>query len=313
MCGKPRGVSTDDRSADPTTRLARNRRMNPSDGLSWPAPAKLNLFLRVVGRRPDGYHLLQTLFQFLDYSDVLHFRPRRDGSVQRLNPLQGVEPEQDLVVRAARLLQRCTGTVEGVEIRVEKRLPMGAGLGGGSSDAATTLVALNRLWGTRLPVDQLARMGLELGADVPVFVHGRAAWAEGVGEQLQSVDLAQPWYLVLVPPCRVSTAEIFAAADLTRNSPRITIRDFLSGAGGNDCLPVVCRRYPPVADAMAWLGRFAEPHLTGTGACVFAAFEDEGAARLLQQRVPAGFSAFVAGGLNVSPLAGRLDTLVGGG
>lgn len=277
--------------------------MNPVNHVSWPAPAKINLMLRVVGRRADGYHLLQTVFQFLDLQDRLQFKLRPDSLIRRLSSLPGVDPEQDLVVRAARLLQRHSGVDAGADILLDKQLPMGGGLGGGSSDAATTLVALNQLWSAGLSVPQLADIGLQLGADVPVFVHGRAAWAEGIGERLTPVDLPQPWYLILVPPCQVATAEIFRAPDLTRNSPHLTIRDFLSGRGGNDCLPVVRRRYPPVAAALDWLGLHAEPRLTGTGGCVFAAFDDAAAARKLLLDVPAGFAAHVARGLNRSPLA----------
>ena len=280
--------------------------MSGAAELPWPAPGKLNLMLRVVGRRSDGYHLLQTVFQFLEQADQLYFRPLPQGRIERASTLPGVAPEDDLVVRAARLLQQQSGSDAGVQIRVEKNLPMGGGLGGGSSDAATTLLALNHLWQTGMSREQLAQLGLQLGADVPVFVHGRAAWAEGVGERLEPLQLAQPWYLVLAPPCRVSTAQIFADAYLTRNSPRITIRDFLSGCRSNDCLPVVCRHYPEVAAAMAWLGRFAEPHLTGTGGCVFAAFDDAAAAARLLPDVPAGYTAFVTRGQNRSPLEARL-------
>lgn len=272
----------------------------------WPAPAKLNLMLHVVGRRPDGYHALQTLFQFVDRCDLLTFSPRPDGQILRRHALPGVPPEADLVVRAARLLREATGSRQGVEIALHKRLPLGGGLGGGSSDGATTLVALNRLWGTGLSEDELAGLGLRLGADVPVFVRGRAAWAEGVGERLVAVDLPQPWYLVLVPPCQVSTAAVFKDPELTRNSRVITIADFLAGAGGNDCEPVVRCRYPAVAEALDWLGQFGSAHLTGTGACVFAAFDTEVAARALLPQVPSGLAAFVARGLNRSPLLERL-------
>ncbi|HEC15394.1 MAG TPA: 4-(cytidine 5'-diphospho)-2-C-methyl-D-erythritol kinase [Sedimenticola sp.] len=268
----------------------------------WPAPAKLNLMLRILGRRPDGYHLLQTVFQFVDASDELYFRVRRDGLIRRLSPLAGVPEDQDLVVRAARLLQQEAGVVAGADIRLEKRLPMGGGLGGGSSDAATTLVALNRLWDLGLGAEQLAGLGLRLGADVPVFIRGQAAWAEGVGESLSPVDLPEPWYLILVPPCHVSTAEIFADPELTRDSPRITIADFLSGRAENDCLAVVRRHYPPVADALDWLGRFAEPRLTGTGGCVFAAFEDEGSARSVLRQLRGNCQGLVVRGMNRSPL-----------
>ena len=275
--------------------------MNLSAG--WPAPAKLNLMLRITGRREDGYHLLQTVFQFLETGDELRFRRREDGVIRRTSDLAGVRPEQDLVVRAAHLLRRETGVLAGADIDLCKRLPMGAGLGGGSSDAATTLVALNRIWGCDLSVGRLADLGLSLGADVPVFVHGAAAWAEGIGERLEPLELPQPWYLVLVPPVHVSTAQIFSDPDLTRDSPRTTIRDFLAGSVENDCLPVVRRRYPEVGAALDWLERFSRPRLTGTGAAVFAAFDDQATAKRVFRQVPAGFRAILARGLNRSPLA----------
>jgi 4-diphosphocytidyl-2-C-methyl-D-erythritol kinase len=269
---------------------------------AWPAPAKLNLMLRIVGRRGDGYHLLQTVFQFLDVADMLRFQLRPDGEIRRATSLPGVAEAQDLVVRAAQLLQREAAVAWGADISLDKRLPMGGGLGGGSSDAATTLVALNQLWQAGLGVDALADLGLQLGADVPVFVRGHAAWAEGVGESLTPIDLPEPWYLVLVPPCHVSTAEVFADPELTRDSPRITIPDFLAGRVENDCLEVVSRRYPAVAKAMEWLGQYARPRLTGTGGCVFAAFEDETAARQVLQRMPQGYQGLVARGMNRSLL-----------
>ncbi len=268
----------------------------------WPAPAKLNLMLRIVGRRPDGYHELQTVFQFIDSSDLLAFRPRSDGLIRRIEDIPGLPQEQDLIVRAAHLLRERTGCEDGVDIRIQKRLPMGGGLGGGSSDAATTLVALNRLWGLGLVRDDLAELGLRLGADVPVFVRGRAAWGEGVGECLRPVDLPCPWYLVLVPGCHVSTAAVFNAAELTRDAPRITIRDFLAGEQGNACVPVVRRNHPKVVQALDWLDRFGEGRLTGTGACVFAQFDDERSARDLAQQAGPEFTAFVARGMNRSPL-----------
>ncbi|MFC1684849.1 4-(cytidine 5'-diphospho)-2-C-methyl-D-erythritol kinase [Pseudomonadota bacterium] len=272
----------------------------------WPAPAKLNLMLRVVGRREDGYHLLQTVFQFLDVADRLQFHVRPDGQVRRISPLSGVPEEQDLVVRAARLLQQESGVTLGADIHLEKQLPMGGGLGGGSSDAATTLVALNQLWNLGFDEDRLAALGLGLGADVPVFVRGYAAWAEGVGEELVPIDVPEPWYLVIVPPCHVSTVDVFTDPELTRDSPRITIPDFLAGRSENDCMAVVSRRYPEVAEAMEWLSQYAEPRLTGTGACVFAAFEDETSARQVWHQLPGHFQGLVARGLNRSPLLGAV-------
>ncbi len=273
---------------------------------SWPAPAKINLFLHIIGRRPDGYHLLQTAFQFLDQGDALYFTPRDDGAIRLLTPLPGVSEQQDLTMRAATLLQRHAGTSLGVDISVEKRLPMGAGLGGGSSDAATTLVALNRLWGVDLPDGQLAELGLQLGADVPVFVHGRAAWAEGVGERLTPIDLPESWYVVVIPPCHVSTAEIFTAPELTRNVPPLTIPAFLSGVGSNVCEVVVCRRYPEVGQALTWLGGYAQARMSGTGSAVFAAFADKAQAQSVVEAVPARWVAFMARGCNRSPLHERL-------
>ena len=273
---------------------------------AWPAPAKLNLMLRVVGRRADGYHDLQTVFQFLDYQDQLFFSPRADSRIVIAKPLQGVAPKQDLTFRAARLLQTKTHTKQGIEITLEKQLPMGGGLGGGSSDAATTLLALNRIWKTGLSTTQLAKLGLSLGADVPIFIHGRSAWAEGVGENLSYIDLPEPWYLVLTPDCHVSTAEIFDAPELTRNSARIKIRDFLQGDRINDCLPVVRSRNPKVAAALDWLGEHAQAQLTGTGACVFAAFSNESAALAVQRKLPDNQQRFVARGINRSPLLDRI-------
>jgi 4-diphosphocytidyl-2-C-methyl-D-erythritol kinase len=268
----------------------------------WPAPAKLNLMLRIVGRRPDGYHLLQTVFQLLDYGDDLRFAVREDGQVRRRGEVPGVPADADLVVRAARLLQQESGCRLGAEIEVRKRVPLGGGLGGGSSDAATTLLALNRLWGLGFDQERLAALGLRLGADVPVFVWGRSAWSEGVGEVLTPLDLPDSWYAVVRPPCAVSTAEVFTDPELTRNSPVTTISIFFAGSRQNDCLAVVRRRYPPVAAALDWLDRFGAARLTGTGSCVYAAFEREVDARAVIEVLPAGHEGFVARGLNRSPV-----------
>lgn len=273
---------------------------------AWPAPAKLNLFLHITGRREDGYHLLQTVFQFLDYGDTLTFHPTQDGRIRLLTPLSGVPQETDLTVRAATLLKEKTHCPLGIELQIDKRLPMGGGLGGGSSDAATTLVALNHLWNTGLSVDQLAEMGLQLGADVPVFVRGHAAWAEGVGEKLTPVTLPEPWFLVLIPPVHVDTSKIFSDPELTRDCHGITIRDFLGGHGENVCQPLVEKRYPAVAEAIDWLGKYAKAVMTGTGACVFAAFETQTEARETFEKRPTGWQGFVAKGLNRSPLLERL-------
>jgi 4-diphosphocytidyl-2-C-methyl-D-erythritol kinase len=268
----------------------------------WPAPAKLNLFLHVTGRRDDGYHTLQTVFQFLDYADQLYFVPRADDTIRRFGGPPGVPAEADLCVRAARLLQQLAGIHRGVDIYIEKRLPAGAGLGGGSSDAATTLWVLNRLWSAGLEPAVLAELGLRLGADVPVFLFGQAAWAEGVGEVLTPVDPPQPWYLVVNPAISVSTAAVFSDPELTRNSPRMTIPDFVSGGGRNDCEAIVRRRYPEVAAALDWLSRFSRACMTGTGACVFAAFDTQAEARTVGGQLPAGWTGFVARGVNRSPL-----------
>ena len=268
----------------------------------FPAPAKLNLFLHVVGRRPDGYHLLQTAFRFIDYGDELSIAVRADGDIRRTTPLQGVPTELDLTVRAARALQRETGCSQGADIGIVKRLPMGGGLGGGSSDAATTLIALNRLWRTRLSREQLQQLALGLGADVPVFVFGRNAFAEGVGERLQALLLPPAWYLVLVPELAVSTAEIFSAAELTRNTNAITIAAFSVGRGHNDLETVVCRRYPQVARHLEWLHRYGDARMTGSGACVFCAFGSEEQARRALQELPADMRGFVARGLERHPL-----------
>ena len=277
---------------------------------AWPAPAKLNLFLHITGRRPDGYHLLQTVFQFLDIADELSFDINDSGEISRASDLAGVAPEQDLVVRAARLLQQKAGCQLGVRITVHKRLPMGGGLGGGSSDAATTLLALNALWDCRLDRQQLATLGLQLGADVPVFIGGHAAWAEGVGEQLQPVEPEERWYLVLVPEVSVSTAEIFAHPELTRNSPAITIRDFREGRVRNDIEPVVRAMYPEVDAALRWLSSYGEARMTGTGACVFLPCTDKAQAesikRQAEEALPSA-TGFVARGLNRHPIEDLLQ------
>jgi 4-diphosphocytidyl-2-C-methyl-D-erythritol kinase len=270
---------------------------------SWPAPAKLNLFLHVTGRRPDGYHTLQTLFQFLDVADRLQFEITAARPVTRAVELPGVPAERDLTVRAARLLQEAAGVGRGCVIHLDKQLPAGGGLGGGSSDAATTLLVLNRLWGCRLSIEALAALGLRLGADVPVFVRGRAAWAEGIGELLTPQDPPQPWYVVLVPAVAVSTAAVFAAYDreqLTPSSPPLTIRDFRASRVGNDLEPVVRRLYPEVDNALKWLEKFGQARMTGSGACVFLAVDGESAGREILARWPG--RGFVARGCNVHPL-----------
>ncbi len=278
----------------------------------WPAPGKLNLFLHVVGRRPDGYHELQTAFQFIDLWDSIRFFQRPPGVIERLGTLPGVAAEDDLVVRAARRLAAAaadTGVslMQGVAIEVEKRLPIGGGVGGGSSDAATVLVALNQLWGMRLDTEVLATLGLSLGADVPVFVHGNAAWAEGVGERLVPVDFPEPVYLLVQPDVAISTAEVFKAPELTRDSPVLTIAGFLQTGGRNDCEPVVRRRYPVVAGALDWLGRHGPARLTGTGSCVFAPMIDATHAETALAGKPREWQGWITRGLNRSPLTARLQ------
>lgn len=279
----------------------------------YPAPAKLNLFLHVVGRRSDGYHLLQSVFRLIDLGDALRFAPRTDGRIARAAPLAGVPEERDLCLRAARLLQEASGAGLGVEITLDKRLPMGGGLGGGSSDAATVLLALNRLWRLEWPRERLQALGLELGADVPFFIHGRNAFVEGVGERLQALNLPPAWYLVVAPPASVPTAEIFAAPDLTRDTKAIKMADFSAGwgAGGlfgrNDLEAVVCERYPAVARALAWLRQHAEARMTGSGACVFAPFAAEQDARAVLARMPEGMTGWVAQGLDEHPLRALAD------
>ena len=275
---------------------------------TWPAPAKLNLFLRIVGRRTDGYHLLQTVFRLLDWSDEIQLRVRNDGAIVRVTGCDAINPEDDLVVRAARALQVATGTRLGAEIAVDKRIPMGAGLGGGSSDAATALVALNALWKTGLPRKRLAEIGLALGADVPVFVHGRSAWAEGVGEQLTPLELPPCWYVVLDPRVHVPTAELFQAPELTRNAASATIAGFTSGAiRDNGFEPVARVRYREVAAALDWLGGYGVARLSGSGGAVFLECNDEASARGIAARCPEEFTAIVARGVNVSPLETALE------
>jgi 4-diphosphocytidyl-2-C-methyl-D-erythritol kinase len=285
-------------------------------GPDYPAPAKLNLFLHVVGRRTDGYHLLQSVFTLIDHADRIRLRVRDDGAIERVSDLPGVPAEEDLVVRAARLLQEASGTTLGADIELEKRIPMGGGLGGGSSDAATVLIALDRLWGTGFGADALAEIAVGLGADVPFFIFGRAAWAEGVGERLREVDLPPLWYVVLVPPVQVPTAEVFAAAELTRNTETLKIEDFSARlARGqfqglrNDLQPVVAHRYPEVQRHLAWLSEHGEARMTGSGSCVFAAFEQREAAQsvlnrleLDRGRMARPMQGFVAQGLAVHPL-----------
>lgn len=280
------------------------------NALSLPSPAKLNLFLHVTGRRPDGYHDLQTVFQLLDHGDTLEFEATATPAITVAPSLPGVPDQDNLVVRAARLLQDATGCRRGARIALHKRLPLGGGIGGGSSNAATTLLALDRLWQLDLGPDRLAALGLQLGADVPVFVRGRSAWAEGVGERLQPIALGPRNYLILVPPCSVSTARIFSHEALTRNSSPITIAAFLREGGRNDCEPVVRKLYPEVDFALDWLSRHTPPQtgfphggarMTGTGACIFATFPSRAEAESVAAQLPDGYRGFVAQGMDISP------------
>lgn len=278
--------------------------------LTLPAPAKLNLMLHILGRRADGYHELQTLFQFLDHGDELDFAVRDDGIIELHGGLDGVPHDSNLIVKAARRLQAESGTHLGADIWLRKVLPMGGGIGGGSSDAATTLLALDHLWQLRWGEDRLAALGLGLGADVPVFVRGRAAFAEGVGEKLTPVEPPEPWYLVLVPQVSVSTAEIFSDPLLTRDSPAIKVRSVLEGNSRNDCQPVVERRYPDVRNALSLLSKFTQAKLTGTGSCVFGAFPNKAEADKVSALLTGNLTGFVAKGSNVSMLHRKLKILL---
>ena len=268
----------------------------------WLAPAKLNLFLHILSRRCDGYHNLQTVFHLLDFGDELQLDVTGDVRIALAEPTAGIPESQDLSVRAARLFQSETGAKKGVRIQIHKRIPVGGGLGGGSSDAATTLIALNRLWRIDLPVSDLARLGRTLGADIPMFIHGHSAWAEGIGDVLTPLDLEQTWYLVVVPAVKVSTANVFSDPELTRNSPAITIRDFHLGLTRNDLEPVVRRRYPEVDRALAWLAEFGDARMTGAGGCIFLKTGTAEKGHKILARIPESLTGFVARGLNVHPL-----------
>jgi 4-diphosphocytidyl-2-C-methyl-D-erythritol kinase len=271
------------------------------------APAKLNLMLHVVGRRPDGYHELQTVFQLVDLRDRITIQVRDDGVINRGSGPAGVAEADDLAVRAARALQAASGTRLGADLSIRKAIPVGGGLGGGSSDAATTLLALNQLWRIGLPLSEMAAIGAKLGADVPVFVSGKSAWAEGTGEKLAPVSLgADCWYLIVFPGVAVPTAAVFQAPELTRNSPPTTMRGFLETGGRNDCEAVVRGMFPAVAEALDWLGRHGPARLTGTGSCVFAKFSRVEDAERIAARVPDTWRAFVARGLDESPLIEEL-------
>ena len=273
----------------------------------YPAPAKLNLFLHVVGRRSDGYHLLQTAFRLIERCDWLRFSPRTDEEVRLSRPLPGISEADELAVRAARLLRKVGGSKQGVDIEIEKNIPVGGGLGGGSSDCATTLAVLNRLWRLNLPQEKLASLALSLGADVPFFLFGGNAFAEGIGERLAPLELPPAWYVVLAPAVSVSTRAIFAEPELTRNSKTIKISGFSAGFGRNDLEPVVCRRHAEVAAHLEWLKQFGDARMSGSGACVFAEFSNEREARSVLSRMPAEMRGFTVRGLDRHPLAALLE------
>lgn len=268
----------------------------------WSAPAKINLFLHVVGRRPDGYHLLQTVFRFLDIGDELRFSPREDSEIVLATPLPGVAPESDLTVRAARLLRAHGAVDHGVTIAVNKKLPLGGGLGGGSSDAATTLVALNQLWNCGIAPEELQQLGLTLGADVPVFIHGHACFAQGVGDRFSDVTLPPAWYLVTVPDVSVPTAEIFRAPELRRDTAIMRPEDWRPGLGDNDLEAVATARYPEVARHLVWLRARGLARMSGSGACCFVEFADESAANAALSELPSDMHGFVGKGLDIHPL-----------
>ena len=273
----------------------------------WPSPAKLNLFLHILGRYDNGYHKLQSLFQMLDYGDKLAFDINHTGTIAMSTPLKGVKDEDNLIIRAAKLLAAQTKTKLGAHISLEKCLPMGGGIGGGSSNAATTLVALNALWGTRLSVHQLADIGLQLGADVPIFVRGETAFAEGVGEQITPAPQPEQWFLVANPNVHISTGEIFTAQELTRNTPSMDWADYKFEETRNDCQQLVVNRYPEVAKLLQWLVHYAPSRMTGTGASVFATFSDYTLAEQVRAKMPDTWQSFVAKGVNRSPLLDKLE------
>ncbi|MDB2385823.1 4-(cytidine 5'-diphospho)-2-C-methyl-D-erythritol kinase [Shewanella sp.] len=275
--------------------------------LGWPAPAKLNLFLHINAQRQDGYHELQTLFQFVDYCDYLDFKTTCEPTLKLHSNISSVVADSDnLILKAAKSLQDYTQCQQGAEIWLDKRLPMGGGLGGGSSNAATTLVALNALWNTGLSSQELAKIGLSLGADVPVFINGFSVFAEGVGEKFKPVDIEQPWYLVLVPQVHVSTAKIFNDPDLPRDTPKLTLDTLMRNPWTNDCQDLVVKRYPQVAKTLTWLLEYAPSRMTGTGACVFGQFEQQQQAQAVLDKLPTSMQGFVAKGANKSPLMLRL-------
>jgi 4-diphosphocytidyl-2-C-methyl-D-erythritol kinase len=269
----------------------------------WLSPAKLNLFLHILGQREDGYHNLQTVFQFINFCDELRFEIRSDQQIVLHDPIQHVSHDDNLIIKAAKSLQQITNTQHGIDIYLQKKIPLGSGLGGGSSNAATTLVALNAIWNLQLSKSELQKLALHLGADVPIFVHGQAAWAEGIGEQFTSIELPESWFVVIIPPLAIQTQKFFSDPELTRNTPSFTIREFLEGKETrNDFEALACRYHPEIAAAIEWLGQYDPARLTGSGSCIFAAIENEKKAQQIVQQLPAGLTGFYAKGLNQSPL-----------
>lgn len=275
--------------------------------LTLTAPAKLNLFLHITGRRDDGYHNLQTVFQLLDHGDTLDIAATETGEIRIIPELADVPLKDNLIYKAARLLQQHSHCPKGADITLHKVLPMGGGIGGGSSDAATTLLGLNQLWGLNLPLEELANLGRQLGADVPVFIHGRSAWAEGIGEQLTPLDLPEDYFVVLTPDCHVATAKIFSHKGLTRDTPVIKVAAFLEQGGHNDCQPLVQNLYPEVDKALNWLVKFADAKMTGTGACVFAKVDSQEQGQKILEQAPSNLKGFVAKGVNLSPTHRQLS------
>ena len=276
--------------------------MKHSSFYSFPAPAKLNLFLHIVGRLENGYHQLETVFQFVDRCDTLHIKVNDNSEINLLTPIKGVANQDNLIVKAAKLLQQQTNCSLGADIKLEKVLPMGGGLGGGSSDAATILVALNTLWNSQLSLQELAKLGVKLGADVPIFIHGFSAFAQGIGEKFTPAAPKTYWYLVSKPQCSISTADVFTARDLTRNTPSIHYKDQDIEKYHNDCQTWVIKHYPEVANLLGWLVEYAPSQMTGTGACIFSRFDSKQEACRVQSLLPAGIESFVAQGVNQSPL-----------
>jgi 4-diphosphocytidyl-2-C-methyl-D-erythritol kinase len=277
--------------------------------LVFKSPAKLNLMLHITGQRDDGYHLLQTVFQFIDLYDLLTFEVTQDGSITRSGSRTSVDEADDIILLAAKLLQSKYPVSLGLRYSIEKHIPIGGGLGGGSSNAATTLMVLNKLWGLNLDSSELAILGLELGADVPVFIEGKSAWASGIGEDLTPVDLPKPWYVVIYPQIFVSTVEIFASEQLTRNCDPITIRAFLAGGGRNVCESVACQLYPDIQNAIDWLNQYSIAKMTGTGACIFASFDSLEQAESVTSLAPKHWSAFVVKAMNTNPILEQCETM----